>query len=317
MSGTQSSGDGSAAGRPDRFTLIAFVLMVVFGGGNPVAVRFSNSGLPPFWGATLRFSAAAVIFWIIVLVRGIALPKGRGLLGAVLYGFLSIGAAYAGLYWGLLRVSAGLAGALLALVPLMTLFFAAAHGVEKLRWRVMIGALVATVGVLIGVVGGFGGAVHVPSVLALVAGVACLAEASIVFKLFPQSHPMATNAVALTTGTPLLAALSRLAGERWALPTALNTWAAFAYLSLIGSVGLFYLYLRVLSQWTASATSYAFLLIPVSTVVIAALVAGEVVTPSFVIGAALVLAGVWVGAIHSAPEAADLTCAEMPSKAIC
>jgi drug/metabolite transporter (DMT)-like permease len=292
--------------------------MVLFGGGNPVAVRFSNSGLPPFWGATLRFSAAAVIFWILVLVRGLAVPRGRALVGAVLYGFLSIGAAYAALYWGLLRASAGLAGAILALVPLMTLFFAAAHGVEKLRWRGAIGAAVATAGVVFGVVGGFGGAVHVPSVLALVAGVACLAEASVVFKLFPQSHPMVTNAVALTTGTPLLAALSLLTGEQWALPSALNTWAAFGYLTLVGSVGVFYLYLRVLSQWTASATSYAFLLIPVATVVIAAWLLGEVVTLSFVIGAALVLAGVWIGAIRAAPPAtADLTCTEMPSKAIC
>jgi drug/metabolite transporter (DMT)-like permease len=56
----------------------------------------------------------------------------------------------------------------------------------------------------------------------------------------------------------------------------------------------------------------------VSTVVFAALLAGEVITISFVIGAALVLAGVWVGAIQSAPpETADLTCSAMPSKAIC
>jgi drug/metabolite transporter (DMT)-like permease len=297
---------------------LAFALLVVFAGGNPVAVRFSNSGLPPFWGATLRFSAAALIFWLLVLVRRIAVPRGRALLGAVLYGVLSIGASYACLYWGLLRVSAGLAGALLALVPLMTLFFAWAHGVEKLRWRGVVGAVIATAGVVLGVVGGFGGAVHLPSVLAMVAGVACLAEAGVVFKLLPQGHPIVTNAVALTTGAPMLAGLSLLTGEQWALPDSFNTWAAFAYLALIGSVAVFYLYLSVLSQWTASATSYAFLLIPVSTVVIAALVAGEVVTLSFLIGAALVLAGVWVGAIHRAPpESADLTCAEMPSKAMC
>jgi drug/metabolite transporter (DMT)-like permease len=292
--------------------------MVVFAGGNPVAVRFSNLGLPPFWGAAIRMSGAALIFWIIVLVRGVALPRGRALTGALLYGLLAVGAAYAALYWGLLRVSAGLAGALLALVPLMTLFFAWAHGLERFRWRGLIGAAVATAGIVLGVVGGFGGAVHVPSVLALVAGVACLAEASVVFKLFPQSDPIATNAVALTTGAPPLFVVSLLAGEQWILPTGLNTWAAFAYLVLVGSVGVFYLYLQVLSRWTASATSYAFLLIPVSTVVFAALLAGEVITISFVIGAALVLAGVWVGAIQSAPpETADLTCSAMPSKAIC
>jgi drug/metabolite transporter (DMT)-like permease len=300
--------------------LIAFILLAVFAGGNPVAVRFSNSGLPPFWGATLRFSAAAVIFWMIVLLRGIALPKGRALVGAVIYGLLSIGAAYAALYWGLVRAPAGLAGAVLALAPLMTLLFASAHGVERFRWRGLIGAVVATVGILVGVVGGFGGAVPVLSVLALVAGVACIAEASVVFKLLPKGNPMAYNAVSLTTGIPLLAVLSLLMGERWTLPTSASTWAAYAYLVVIGSVVVFSLSLYVLSRWTASATSYVFLLMPVATVILAALLAGEVITPSFVIGAALVIAGVWLGAFgresEPAQEPAEATCPEMPA-AVC
>ncbi len=317
MSSKQSSGDRPGDSRPEWLTLIAFILMAVFAGGNTVAVRFSNSGLPPFWGATLRFSAAGLIFWIIVVVRGIALPKGRALVGALLYGVLSIGASYAGLYWGLLRAPAGLAGAMLAFVPLMTLLFASAHGLEKFRWQGLIGGGIATVGILLGVVGGFGGAMHVPSVLALVAGVASLAEASVVFKLFPKSHPMATNAIALTTGAPLLMALSILTGERWTWPTSPNTWAAYAYLVVVGSVVVFSLSLYVLSRWTASATSYAFLLMPVSSVIIAALVAGEVITTSFVIGGALVIAGVWVGAFHRKPEAAEVTCPKVPAGAVC
>jgi drug/metabolite transporter (DMT)-like permease len=59
------------------------------------------------------------------------------------------------------------------------------------------------------------------------------------------------------------------------------------------------------------------LLIPVATVVIAAWLLGEVVTISFVIGAALVLAGVWVGAIKGAPKTVELACSEMPNKSIC
>jgi drug/metabolite transporter (DMT)-like permease len=149
----------------------------------------------------------------------------------------------------------------LAFVPLMTLFFAWAHGLETLRWRGLMGALIATAGILVGVVRGFGSTVHVPSLLALVAGTACLAEASVIFKLFPQSHPVATNVLALTTGTSPLIVLSLLAGEEWSLPTTPNTWASFAYLVLIGSVVVFYLYLHVLARWTASATSYSFLLI--------------------------------------------------------
>jgi drug/metabolite transporter (DMT)-like permease len=292
--------------------------MAVFAGGNPVAVRFSNSGLPPFWGAAIRLGSAGLIFWILVLVRRIPLPRGRALVGTLLYGFLSTGAAYAFLYWGILRVPASLAGAILAFVPLMTFFFAWAHGLERFRWRGLIGALVATVGIVLNVVGGFGSTIHVPSVLALLAGTACLAEASVVFKLFPKSHPMATNAVAMTTGAPLLAVLSLLVGEPWTLPTTPSSWAAYAYLVVIGSVAVFYLYLYVLSRWAASATSYMFLLMPVATALIAAWLLGDVITVSFVIGAALVVAGVWVGAIRSVPEeTAELTCAQMPSKAIC
>jgi drug/metabolite transporter (DMT)-like permease len=291
--------------------------MVLLAGGNAVAVRFSNSELPPFWGAAMRFAAAALVFWIVVAMRRLSLPRGRALLGAVLYGLVGVGAAYAFLYWGLLRAPASLAGAVLAFVPLLTLFFAWAHGLEELRWRGVAGAVIATAGVLIGVVRGFGGSAHVPSVLALVAGVASMAESSVIFKLFPQSDPLVTNALALTTGTPFLVGLSILAREEWSLPRSATTWAAFAYLALIGSVVVFYLYLRVLSRWTASATSYSFLLIPVATVVIAAWLLGEVVTLSFLIGAALVLAGVWVGAIQSSPKAVELACGDMPSKAIC
>ena len=309
-----SNGLGAAT---DRSTLIAFVLMVLFGGGNTVAVRLSNFGLPPFWGAATRVAAAALIFWVIVGLRRIALPRGRALLGAVLYGLLNFAVAGAFVYWGLVRVPAGLGSTILALVPLMTFFFVWAHRLEAFRWRGVVGALVATAGVAIGVAGGFGGAIHVPAVLAVVAAAASLAEGAVVFKLFPRSHPLASNAVAFTAGAPVLFVLSRLAGERWILPNTANTWVAFGYLVVIGSVVQFYLYVYVLSRWTASATSYSFLLVPVATVVIAALLLGEAITAPFLVGAALVLAGVWVGAIQAPAETVETVCSELPSRAIC
>jgi len=311
-----TSGAELATGGADRGTLVAFVLMVLFAGGNTVAVRVSNFGLPPFWGAALRSSGAALVFWILVLLRRMPLPRGRALWGSVLYGVLGVGLPYAFMYWGLVRLPAGLLAPILALVPLMTLFFARAHRLEELRGRAVAGAVVASAGVLIGLAGGLGSALHVPSVLALVLGTACVAESGIVVKLFPRNHPLVTNALAFTSGAPILLVMSRLAGERWALPASSGTWAAYGYLVLIGSVVVFYLYLYVLARWTATAASYSFLLIPIATVVIANRVLGEVVTMSFVVGAALALAGVWLG-MQSTPKAAELTCPETPSKAIC
>ena len=53
----------------------AFVLIVVLGGSNAVAIRFSNAELPPFWGAAIRFIPAAFFYWIVVFARRIGFPE--------------------------------------------------------------------------------------------------------------------------------------------------------------------------------------------------------------------------------------------------
>ena len=287
-----------------RATVIAFFLFVLAVGGSPVAVRFSNGGLPPFWGAAFRFAVAALIFWIVVLVRRIAVPRGRALVGTVVYGAMAIGASFAFLYWALVRVQPGLASVFLALVPLLTLFLAAAHGQEGLNWWRLAGALVAAAGIAVIVGGGLGRTLDAPALLALLAGTVCIAEGAVVIKLLPRVDPAATNAVALLTGAVLLAGLSLLTGERWSLPASATTWAAFGYLIVISSVVGFYLYLYVLARWPASSTAYGFVLAPVVSVAVSAWLTGESVTASFGVGAAVVLVGVWLGAVKGSLRAA-------------
>ncbi len=305
MSGTGDTTSISAT-KVDRSTLTAFLVLVVIGGSNAVAVRFSNGELPPFWGAAARFVLAAAIFWVILLVRRVPVLKGRALAGAVLYGVLSVGASYALLYWGILRIQASLFMVILSLGPLMTMFFAVAHGLEPFRWSSLAGALVAVAGIAIGVGTQLGRSVPIPSLLAVIAGAACIAEGSVVYKLFPGGKPLPTNAVAFTTGAAILLLVSLVAGESWSLPREPRTIVAFVYLTLVGSVLLFYLYLLVLSRWTASATSYSFLLFPVATVAIAAVLTNERVTWQFLAGAAIALVGVWIGAIRKPPKEADV-----------
>jgi len=298
--------------RASHSTLVAFVVLVIIGGGNPVAVQFSNGELPPFWGAAARFALAAAIFWVILLVRRVAVPKGRALVGAVLYGTLAVGASYALLYWGILKIPAGVFIVILSLGPLMTMLFAVAHRLEPFRWRGLAGALIALAGIALGVGAELGRSVPIPSLLAVVAGAACIAEGSVVYKLFPGTKPLPTNAVAFTTGAGILLVVSLIAGESWSLPTQPRTIAAFTYLVVVGSVLLFYLYLLVLSRWTATATSYSFLLFPIATIVIAALITKERVTPTFLVGASIALVGIWIGALgkpSKRPAVEDLSTA--------
>ena len=122
------------------------------------------------------------------------------------------------------------------------------------------------------------------------------------FKFFPQPHPHATNAIALTVGAVFLLSLSVITGEAWQMPATGQTWIAFIYLVIIATVGLYYLYLFVLGRWPASVTNYSFLLFPIVTAILAAWLLSETITLHFVLGSGIVLIGVWLGALSSPAE---------------
>ncbi len=281
----------------DFLTLGAFALIVILGGSNAVAIRFSNTELPPFWGAAIRFIPAALFYWVIVFARRIRLPSGPALIGVFLFGILNFGASYACFYWGMLKIPAGLAQVVIALVPLMTFFFAWVHGLEPFRWRGLFGAVLAAGGIALAFSKQPYAGIPLISLLSLIVGAACVAEALIAVKGFPASNPIVTNALAMSTGAAVLLSVSLIARESWRLPVLTRTWGAVLYMVIVGSVVMFYLFLFVVRRWTASATSYQFVLLPFVTVVVGAWLAGETVTPGFALGGALVLAGVWVGAV--------------------
>lgn len=291
--------------RPAVLTLIAFALFVLFAGGASVAIRFTYAEIPTFWGAAARFLLGALVLWALVAWRRVPLPRGRALLGAALFGALSIGGAFIFIYWGLETTPASTYQVITAVVPLMTLIFAVGHRLERLHLRGVLGALLAVVGIVVTVSGSLGGALSLPRVIAILLGAACFAEAGVVAKLFPRSHPFATNAVAMTVGALMLLVASLVAGEAWVLPSTVGMWWAFAYLVLGASVGAFLLYVYVLGRWTASAASYGFVLIPLVTTVLATTLAGEQIGLLFVVGGALVLAGVWFGALLPAKPASE------------
>jgi drug/metabolite transporter (DMT)-like permease len=191
----------------ERVAFTAFVTYTVLAGGNAVGIRFSNRELAPLWGAGLRFALAAALFLTVMLVLRLRFPRGRALVGSLLYGLLNFAGSFGLIYYGLVHVHAGLGQILLALVPLAT---------------------------------GIG------------------------------------------------------------LPHRPETWAAMAYLVVIGSVVVFLPYLIVLRYWAASRASDGFVIIPFITLVLSAWLDNEPVGLGLALGGLLVLAGVYVGALRPA-----------------
>jgi drug/metabolite transporter (DMT)-like permease len=276
--------------------LLAFVTIVVLLGVNFVAVRFSNAELPPFWGAALRFIIASLALFMIVGFRRLPLPRGMGLVGASLYGFLVFGLTYAFLYWALLYVPPGIASMTSATIPLITLFIAVPLKLERLTWRGILGGILVLIGMGIVFQEQLQAEVPLTALVVLILGPICAALSGIVIKRFPRSHPISTNAVAMAVGAVLLVVVSRSADETWHLPILPETLSALAWL-IMSAIVAFILMVWLLSKWKASAVSYSTVLMPLVTVPVASLLAGEQVTLQFLVGGAFALGGVYFGAL--------------------
>ncbi|HEU4866999.1 MAG TPA: EamA family transporter [Actinomycetota bacterium] len=297
--------------RPDLLTLGGFGAVVLLAGSNLVVVRFSNRVLPPFFGAGIRFLAASGLLFVWVVFRKLPLPTRRELPGTLLFGLLGFAGFFAFGYWALVYLPAGIAGTLAASVPLLTLFFAAAQGLERITLRGLAGGAIAMAGIAVMLGAPSAAGVAIGPALSILAAAACDAEANVVVKKLPLGHPVSTNAVGMVAGSFILLALSAIVGESWSLPADASTWWALAYLVTFGSVALFVLFLWTIERWTASGMSFMFVLMPVVATVLGIFLLDEPVTASAAAGGLLVLLGVFVGALsggagadHQAPRRA-------------
>jgi drug/metabolite transporter (DMT)-like permease len=282
---------------PDPAALVGFGGVVLVGGINFPAVKATVEELAPMWSAALRFAAAGLILMAVAVALRRPLPRGRALLGTVAFGLLSFAGFYSLAYWGIQRVPAGAASVGLAAVPRTPLIAAIAHRLEPFRWLTLMGGVLAIGGIAVMVGGPGSGSLPVLPLLALLGAAIWAAEAAIAAKRFPSGPPLVMNAVAMSTGAVVLFALSFLGREQHAVPVQGFTWLGLVYLVLLGSIGLFATYLFVLRRWTASGTSYMFVLFPVVAVAFGAVFQGERITLGLLVGGALVLAGVYVGAL--------------------
>ena len=275
--------------------------MVAIAGGNAVAIRYSSCEsceLDPFWGAAFRFLLATAACVLLMILFRVPIPHGRELRGALLYGALTFGAGFSFIYWGLERSPASIGAVLLATGPLLTFIVAVLHRQEPFRWDGLLGGVLAIAGSTVVVLSGLDLDVPLGSLLAIVAGALCWAEAAIVVKAYPRPHPLAMNAVGMGIGTLILLLLTAIFRSDYVLPEDATTWRAILYLVVLGSVAVFVLYLYVLKTWTASATSYEFVLIPIFGILYSAWLLDEKITAQFVGGSLLILLGVYFGAIR-------------------
>lgn len=284
--------------RRDQIVLAAFGALVLLAGGNGVAIRFRNRELAPLWGAALRFMLAAVLLFALIALLRLALPRGRALAGALLYGVFQFSGAFGLFYYALVQVHAGLGQTILALVPLATLLLAVVQRQENLSSRAVVGTLIGLAGVGLVSSDPLRGSMPVVSLLAILGSVLCFAQAAVVVRRFPPVHPVVMNAVGMLAGATILVGASALANEPFVLPERVATWAALAYVVTAGSIAVFLLLVFIIQRWTASRASYVMVVIPIVGVLLSAWLDDEPMRVGLIFGGLLVMFGVYVGALR-------------------
>ncbi|WP_199035764.1 DMT family transporter [Glycomyces salinus] len=288
----------------DRVAFASFAAVSFLAGGNAVGIRFSNRELDPLWGAALRFAGAAVLLLALMRLKRLPLPHGRALVGAVVFGLLNFALTFGLAYYALVHLHAGVGQTLLALVPLVALLLSVLQRQEAFRAVALIGTLVAVGGVAVISQAPLRADVPLPALLAAFGAVLSFSQAAVLVHRLPKLHPVTMNAVGMSAAAVALFAASLVAGDRWVLPERSETWWALGYLVVAGSVLTFIFYLTVIQHWGPSRAAHVFVAIPAVTIMLSAWLDDEPLTASLLLGAPLILFGVYLGALRPSQKAA-------------
>ena len=286
--------------------IVLLVVVTLFWGNSFIAIKHIVDYVTPLELVTVRFVPVALVFFVLLF----AIYRRRlwfairstgwqlivlGLTGAVLYNIF--------LGWGETHVAAGTASLIISLNPAFTYSLSVLFLGEKLLWKRVIGIAIAFVGLFIIIRFGSGRPVALGDVMyAIITLLAPLmwATCTVSGKAVVERHPPF-----LVTGASLVfAGLFSLIFLNPSLLTRLPTfpasfWWSVLFLVLPCTVFGFAVWFGALEQFSAGRVAGFVYLVPMFGVVFSHLLLDEPITGASVIGAVILISGVWLVNRHS------------------
>jgi O-acetylserine/cysteine efflux transporter len=273
------------------------VVLVLAWGTTFAAVKVGLDGAPPFLFAGMRSVLGGAAIAVLALVRT-GPPVLRGRLGDYatvtllnVIGFFSLQTL------AILTLPSGLAAVLIYLQPVLTGVLAAPLLGERLHASKLVGLLLGFAGIVVVSAGALQGHVSLGGVGWAVSAALVWSLGTIAFKRTQDRpepvDPMWAVALSFLVGGLLLTVLGA------AVEPGHVTWSggflvALAYSGLIGTALSWGLWFGLVSAGEASRASSYIFFVPVVSLAVGAVLLGERVGLSLLLGGALVIAGVWL-----------------------
>ncbi|NUO98326.1 MAG: EamA family transporter [Nonomuraea sp.] len=281
--------------RPPLLIWGALTIVYVVWGSTYLGIRIAIETMPPMLSGALRFVTAALLLGGFIVIRKGLAPfrvSWRQFCGAALVGLLLLTGGNGMVAVAEQHISSGLAALLVASVPLWLVVF-----------RIMVRDRPAVL-TLAGVLVGFGGVAALSLtggqsvdttgiVVILVASLSWSIGSFLSARIPMPANPFAASTIEMLVGGAGLAVTGAFLGERLDLAAISGrSWAALAYLVLVGSLVGFTAYTWLLGNAPISLVSTYAYVNPVVAVLLGVLVVNEHVTTQIIAGGAVILVGV-------------------------
>jgi len=286
----------------ERNGLVAALVSSALGGCAGALTRYVVGGvgppIDPIALAAFRFGIAFVIMLPIALALRSKWPTGKDWFGVAALGILFFSVFFV-LYNVALGYTSAARGSLaLSTLPLATMLVGALIGVEALTRRKTVGVLIAIGGVALALGAGLASAPRSAwrGDIVMVGATLLMAVYSVWSRRFvSRSSPLGF----LTAGMGFGAAASVLiAWQRGGFDAmqavSAHQWFAVVGIAVLGGAASFYLWVYALERTTPTRVTNTMTVNPVSASLLAALLIGEPVGLSLVLGIVAVGTGIWI-----------------------
>jgi len=277
---------------------IALAIVYVVWGSTYFAIALVVQTMPPLLTAGVRFLSAGLILAAFIAVRDRAQLRvtRRQLAGAALVGVLLLAGANGLVNLGERTVPSGLAALIVASIPLWVVVLRLVAG-ERVGLGVVGGVTVGLIGVAILVVpGGISGQTDPTGLLMLLGAPLLWATGSFISPRLQMPRSVwASTAYQMIAAGLLLLVVGTAVGETRLVDLARFSSASLlglAYLVIFGSLVAFSAYTWLLQNAPVSLVATYAYVNPVIAVFLGTLFLAEPITPTMIVGAALILAAV-------------------------
>ena len=289
----------SAAYPPFGITDVLLFTMAVIWGINFVVTKYATTIFKPVAITGLRVGTAALFLLIVALLRGkIGLPR-RDVIGLLLVGMVGNGLYQLFFVHGLARTRAGNAALIVAAAPAFIALIARARGLERVKRMTLVGIALSVLGVGLVIAGSASSSNRKTTLLGSLLvffGVLCWSVYTIMLQPYTKRiDVIKLSAITMVGGAvPLLiASTPALIGTNWSA-VGRGGWLALFYSSVISMGVAYFFWYRGLRVLGPTRTAVYANLQPIIALLVAWAFLGEIPTIFQGVGAATIVAGVFL-----------------------